>query len=950
MLDPVAAAAGARPRPLLPLRRRRRGARRGRPRRPRDVPLPALHAARRSSATRVVADWDATPGGSRPGRTSRARSRCTASPPPRSACAGDQLRLLTPPDSGGSFGIKSSVFAYVVLIGLAVAQARRARALDRGPARAPRRRARRRPAASTEVEAGFTADGELLALRYDAIEDVGAYVRAPEPATLYRMHGSLSGAYRVRNVAVRNRVVLTNTLPSGLNRGFGGPQLYFGLERTMAIAARRLGLDPAELARRNLVPADGDAVPHAVRRRSTTPATTRPASTTRSSSPATTSCARRGRGGARRGPARRDRARLRRRAVDLEHGLHHARADRRRARRAAAEVRQRRGRVGRDRPARRDHRATRDDAAGPGPPHGVRAGRRRRARLRPRRRRRCCPRWTPRRSPWTVASGNYSSRFSGVARRRGAGGGAEAARRRSMRSARTSATPSLSLRRVAGMAHWNPEALPTGDGAGSRTRSPSGRAPNLDPPDERTASPRRPRTASSSTSASSRSTRETGAVTRARLRHRPRRRAAAQPAARRRAGARRLRARRRRRAVRAPRLRRVGQPADGVARRLPRPDGARHPARCTIGHRSSPSPVHAARREGDRRGEHDERARLRSRTRSPTRSARDDVELPLTPPRVWELLDERRPREARRRSTTSRPESLEEALARARERRRGREADRRRPEPRPGAEHAPRPPDAPRRPQPRRARRGSSANGVRARRRHRAPGGARARRARTPAARARPSRSSATSSRATAAPSAASSPTRTARPSSRSASPRSAGRSSSTGRPGAARSRPDEFFVTHFMTTLEPGELARRDGLAAARGGEGERVRGVRPARTATTPSRWSRSSCSASTTARADVRIRVGAVTDRPTRLAEVDAAVEGRSAHASRGARRARSPRGRRPGRLDPRDAAVPARPHGNARRARAAPRLGAGGVIEIALTVNGRGVARTSSRGCC
>ena len=105
----------------------------------------------------------------------------------------------------------------------------------------------------TEVEAGFAADGELVALRYDALEDVGAYVRAPEPATLYRMHGSLAGAYRVRNVATRNRVVLTNTMPSGLNRGFGGPQLYFGLERTMAIAARRLGLDPAELARRNLV-------------------------------------------------------------------------------------------------------------------------------------------------------------------------------------------------------------------------------------------------------------------------------------------------------------------------------------------------------------------------------------------------------------------------------------------------------------------------------------------------------------------------------------------------------------------------------------------------------------------------------------------------------------------------------------------------------------------------
>jgi 2-furoyl-CoA dehydrogenase large subunit len=165
---------------------------------------------------------------------------------------GDRLRLLTPPDSGGSFGIKAAVLTYVVLIGLA------SRALG-VPVRWTEDRLEHLAASSaatgrlTEVEAGFTEGGELVALRYDAIEDVGAYVRAPEPATLYRMHGSLSGAYRVRNVAARNRVVLTNTVPSGLNRGFGGPQLYFGLERTMAIAARRLGIDPADLARRNLV-------------------------------------------------------------------------------------------------------------------------------------------------------------------------------------------------------------------------------------------------------------------------------------------------------------------------------------------------------------------------------------------------------------------------------------------------------------------------------------------------------------------------------------------------------------------------------------------------------------------------------------------------------------------------------------------------------------------------
>ena len=165
---------------------------------------------------------------------------------------GSKLRLITPPDSGGSFGIKASVYPYVVLLGLA------SRKLG-VPVRWTEDRLEHLAASAhatsreTVVEAAFASDGELLGLRYELTEDVGAYVRAPEPATLYRMHGSLSGVYRVANVASRNRVVLTNRCPTGLNRGFGGPQLYVPLERTMDVAARELGLDPAELRRRNLV-------------------------------------------------------------------------------------------------------------------------------------------------------------------------------------------------------------------------------------------------------------------------------------------------------------------------------------------------------------------------------------------------------------------------------------------------------------------------------------------------------------------------------------------------------------------------------------------------------------------------------------------------------------------------------------------------------------------------
>jgi 2-furoyl-CoA dehydrogenase large subunit len=67
------------------------------------------------------------------------------------------------------------------------------------------------------------------------------------------MHGNMTGAYRVSNLAIRNRVVLTNKNPSGLVRGFGGPQVYFALERLMQRIAVTLGLEPLEVIRRNLV-------------------------------------------------------------------------------------------------------------------------------------------------------------------------------------------------------------------------------------------------------------------------------------------------------------------------------------------------------------------------------------------------------------------------------------------------------------------------------------------------------------------------------------------------------------------------------------------------------------------------------------------------------------------------------------------------------------------------
>ncbi|SHN72907.1 xanthine dehydrogenase family protein molybdopterin-binding subunit [Bradyrhizobium erythrophlei] len=168
---------------------------------------------------------------------------------------GNRLRLRTPPDSGGSFGVKQGVFPYIVLIAAA------ARAAGR-PVKWIEDRLEHLTASvsatnrAISLSAAVTQEGRILALDWDQVEDCGAHLRAPEPATLYRMHGNLTGAYDIRHMNVRNRVVVTNKTPTGLNRGFGGPQVYFALERLVQRIALELKLDPLDVITRNLVPAD----------------------------------------------------------------------------------------------------------------------------------------------------------------------------------------------------------------------------------------------------------------------------------------------------------------------------------------------------------------------------------------------------------------------------------------------------------------------------------------------------------------------------------------------------------------------------------------------------------------------------------------------------------------------------------------------------------------------
>jgi 2-furoyl-CoA dehydrogenase large subunit len=168
---------------------------------------------------------------------------------------GTRLRLRIPPDSGGSFGIKLSVFPYIVLAAVATKITGR-------PVKWVEDRAEHLAAASsgpnriTRIEAAVTREGRILGLRLDQLEDYGAFLRAPMPGPLYRMHGAVTGAYDIANVDVTNRIVLTNKMPANLIRGFGGPQLYLAIERLMQRIAVELGLDHLDVIRRNLIPTE----------------------------------------------------------------------------------------------------------------------------------------------------------------------------------------------------------------------------------------------------------------------------------------------------------------------------------------------------------------------------------------------------------------------------------------------------------------------------------------------------------------------------------------------------------------------------------------------------------------------------------------------------------------------------------------------------------------------
>jgi carbon-monoxide dehydrogenase large subunit len=104
-----------------------------------------------------------------------------------------------------------------------------------------------------EIEIACDRDGTILALRGDIWVDVGAYMRPNGTTPVRNLAQFTSGPYRIANLHLTAHAMTTNKTPSGTYRGPGRFEGCFFLERMIDMAARDLGLERAEMRRRNLI-------------------------------------------------------------------------------------------------------------------------------------------------------------------------------------------------------------------------------------------------------------------------------------------------------------------------------------------------------------------------------------------------------------------------------------------------------------------------------------------------------------------------------------------------------------------------------------------------------------------------------------------------------------------------------------------------------------------------
>ena len=103
-----------------------------------------------------------------------------------------------------------------------------------------------------DLEIGFDRDGRILGLRDRFLFDCGAW-NPIGAGQVYNTAVHLPGPYRIEHYEAEARLVVTNKVPNAPYRGAGRPEAVFAMERAIDLVARELGLEPAEVRRRNMI-------------------------------------------------------------------------------------------------------------------------------------------------------------------------------------------------------------------------------------------------------------------------------------------------------------------------------------------------------------------------------------------------------------------------------------------------------------------------------------------------------------------------------------------------------------------------------------------------------------------------------------------------------------------------------------------------------------------------
>jgi aerobic carbon-monoxide dehydrogenase large subunit len=165
-----------------------------------------------------------------------------------------QFRVIAE-NVGGGFGMKGGLYPEYVLAALAARLTGRPVKWisDRSEAIQSDEHCRDNV---TEAELALDGNGRFLALAVRNFANIGAYYNSDRNAGPPTNNiGVLAGTYVIPAIRSEVTAVLTNTMLTGPYRGAGRPEAAYVIETMVDLAARKLGIDPAELRRRNIIPA-----------------------------------------------------------------------------------------------------------------------------------------------------------------------------------------------------------------------------------------------------------------------------------------------------------------------------------------------------------------------------------------------------------------------------------------------------------------------------------------------------------------------------------------------------------------------------------------------------------------------------------------------------------------------------------------------------------------------